>query len=325
MAGNQRVYKQRIRSTQTLQKVFRAMELIASSRIGQARRNAHEASPYDHALSHAVAAVGSYASLDHPILAEIAEHSGNPRVAVLVCTSDRGMAGAYSATILRESERLLAQLVEEGKEPVVYTFGRRAQSYFSFRGRPIERAWTGESDRPTEATMAEVSTTLLDAFMATAEEGGVGEVHIVFTRYVSMVSQVPEVRRMLPLTVVDVEEPEDSEDIEGAHGGAHHDEAGVQGEGPAASPTLPLYEFEPSAEEVMQALLTRYAASRIRNAILQSAASELASRQQAMHTATENADELIITYTRLANAARQGDITQEITEIVSGADALGSG
>ncbi|MBO3724809.1 F0F1 ATP synthase subunit gamma [Actinomyces bowdenii] len=322
MAGNQRVYKQRIRSTQTLQKVFRAMELIASSRIGAARRHAQEASPYDRALGQAVAAAGAHAHLDHPLLTQISQESDNPRVAILVCTSDRGMAGAYSAAILRESERLLAQLVEEGKEPRIYTFGRRAQSYFAFRGRAIERAWTGESDRPTEATMAEVSSALLADFLAPAQEG-VGEVYIVFTRYVSMVSQVPEVRRMLPLIVVGEEEAPTAGDEgrpeAGGPGAAGAPEPGARQGAPA------LYEFEPSAEEVMGALLQRYVATRIRNALLQSAASELASRQQAMHTATENAEDLIITYTRLANAARQGDITQEITEIVSGADALGSG
>ena len=313
MAGNQRVYKQRIRSTQTLQKVFRAMELIASSRIGAARRNAQEASPYDHALSEAVAAVGTYARLDHPI---IQERTDTNRVAVLVVTSDRGMAGAYSATILRESERLIDQLVEDGKEPVIFTFGRRAHSYFTFRRRDVEYSWVGQSDRPTDTAIDEVATMLLEYFLLPASAGGVGSVHIVFTRYVSMVSQVPEVRRMLPLTVVDVDGPGElnREDIAAGTEHVRAQDTGAQ----------PLYEFEPSPDAVLDALLTRYVSSRIRNALLQAAASELASRQQAMHTATDNAEDLIITYTRLANAARQGDITQEITEIVSGADALGA-
>lgn len=313
MAGNQRVYKQRIRSTETLQKVFRAMELIASSRIGAARRNAQESGPYDAALSQAVAAVGTYSRLDHPITRE---RHDTTRVAVLVVTSDRGMAGAYSATILRESERLIEQLVEAGKEPVVLTFGRRAANYFSFRGREVEKSWTGESDRPTDPTIDEVATALLEHFLRPASAGGVAEVHIVFTRYVSMVSQVPEVRRMLPLTVVDVDGPGElnREDIV----------AGQERIRAEATTAQPLYDFEPSADAVLDALLTRYVRSRIRNALLQAAASELASRQQAMHTATDNAEDLINTYTRLANAARQGDITQEITEIVSGADALGS-
>ena len=313
MAGNQRVYKQRIRSTQTLQKVFRAMELIASSRIGAASRNAQEASPYDHALSQAVAAVGTYSHLEHPITRE---RTDTNRVAVLVVTSDRGMAGAYSATVLRESERLIDQLVEEGRDPVVFTFGRRAHSYFTFRERDVEFSWAGQSDRPSDATIDEVATVLLDYFLQPPSAGGVAEVHIVFTRYVSMVSQVPEVRRMLPLKVVDVE------------GAGELDDAGneaLEKELVAKhGSSMPLYEFEPGPSEVLDALLTRYMGSRIRNALLQSAASELASRQQAMHTATDNAEDLIITYTRLANAARQGDITQEITEIVSGADALGA-
>ena len=313
MAGNQRVYKQRIRSTQTLQKVFRAMELIASSRIGAASRNAQEASPYDHALSQAVAAVGTYSHLEHPITRE---RTDTNRVAVLVVTSDRGMAGAYSATVLRESERLIDQLVEEGRDPVVFTFGRRAHSYFTFRERDVEFSWVGQSDRPSDAVIDEVAAVLLDYFLYPPSAGGVAEVHIVFTRYVSMVSQVPEVRRMLPLKVVDVA------------GAGELDEAGNEAlEKELAAKhgsSMPLYEFEPGPSEVLDALLTRYMGSRIRNALLQSAASELASRQQAMHTATDNAEDLIITYTRLANAARQGDITQEITEIVSGADALGA-
>ena len=313
MAGNQRVYKQRIRSTQTLQKVFRAMELIASSRIGAASRNAQEASPYDHALSQAVAAVGTYAHLEHPITRE---RTDTNRVAVLVVTSDRGMAGAYSATVLRESERLIDQLVEKGRKPVVFTFGRRAHSYFTFRERDVEYSWAGQSDRPSDAVIDEVATVLLDYFLQPPSAGGVAEVHIVFTRYVSMVSQVPEVRRMLPLTVVDIDGPGElnRDDIAAAQIKARPD--------PTA--TAPMYEFAPSAAEVLDGLLTRYVHSRIRNALLQAAASELASRQQAMHTATDNAEDLITTYTRLANAARQGDITQEITEIVSGADALGA-
>ena len=313
MAGNQRVYKQRIRSTQTLQKVFRAMELIASSRIGAASRNAQEASPYDHALSQAVAAVGTYAHLEHPITRE---RTDTNRVAVLVVTSDRGMAGAYSATVLRESERLIDQLVEKGRKPVVFTFGRRAHSYFTFRERDVEYSWAGQSDRPSDATIDEVATVLLDYFLRPPSAGGVAEVHIVFTRYVSMVSQVPEVRRMLPLTVVDIDGPGElnRDDIAAAQIKARPD--------PTA--TAPMYEFAPSAAKVLDGLLTRYVHSRIRNALLQAAASELASRQQAMHTATDNAEDLITTYTRLANAARQGDITQEITEIVSGADALGA-
>ena len=233
---------------------------------------------------------------------------------MLVVTSDRGMAGAYSATILRESERLIEHLVEEGKEPVIYTCGRRAQGYFSFRDRPVEKSWVGESDRPSAQMIDDISATLLSTFLAKPEDGAVSEVHIVFTRFKTMVTQVPEVRRMLPLRVVDVEGPGElvREDVAATQERFHAEETAA----------MPLYEFEPSSAEVLNALLPRYVASRINDALLQSAASELASRQRAMHTATDNAEELITTYTRLANAARQGEITQEITEIVSGADAL---
>ena len=309
MAGAQRVYKQRINSTKTLKKVFRAMELIAASRIGAAREAAQSSGPYNAALSRAVAAVASYSGLDHPITRE---RTDTNRVAVLVVTSDRGMAGAYSATILRESERLIEHLVEEGKEPVIYTCGRRAQGYFSFPDRPVEKSWVGESDRPSPQMIDDISATLLSTFLAKPEDGAVSEVHIVFTRFKTMVTQVPEVRRMLPLRVVDGPGELVREDVAATQERFHAEETAA----------MPLYEFEPSSAEVLNALLPRYVASRINDALLQSAASELASRQRAMHTATDNAEELITTYTRLANAARQGEITQEITEIVSGADAL---
>lgn len=296
MAGSQRVYKQKIRATQTLKKVFRAMELIAASRITKARRKAQGRDPYTLALVRAVSAVAEHANLDHPL---IRGRQDTNRVAVLAITSDRGMAGAYSATVLRETERLLERLESEGKEPVLYVSGRRGESYFRFRGREVVRSWTGSSDNPDAETSTEIADELLAAFLAPAEEGGVGELHVVFTRFVSMVSQVPQVRRMLPLEVV-----------EGVT------EAGAQ--------PLPLYEFEPSPDEVLDALLPLYVRNRIYAQHLMAAASELAARQQAMHTATDNAEDLIRDYTRLANQARQADITSEITEIVSGADALAS-
>ncbi|RPF25787.1 F0F1 ATP synthase subunit gamma [Georgenia muralis] len=296
MAGSQRVYKQKIRATQTLKKVFRAMELIAASRITKARKKAQGRDPYTLALVRAVSAVAEHANLDHPL---IKGRQDTNRVAVLAITSDRGMAGAYSATVLRETERLLERLESEGKEPVLYVSGRRGESYFRFRGREVVRSWTGSSDNPDAETSTEIADELLAAFLAPAEEGGVGELHVVFTRFVSMVSQVPQVRRMLPLEV-------------------------VEGVTEAGAHALPLYEFEPSPDEVLDALLPLYVRNRIYAQHLMAAASELAARQQAMHTATDNAEDLIRDYTRLANQARQADITSEITEIVSGADALAS-
>lgn len=309
MAGQQRVYKQRIASTQTLGKVFRAMEMIAASRIGAARRAATELGPYERALTQAVAAVAVHTDLGHPLTDE---RHDTPRVAVLVIASDRGMAGAYSATILRETEKLLERLREQGKDPVLYTSGRRAQQYFRFRGVPIERSWEGESDSPSPEMVRSISTELLDRFLDPGLLTGVCQVHLVYTRFRTMMSQVPAVRQMLPLTVVDA--PESDQEREGELGQVDHPEQ-----------AFPEYEFIPSAQGVLDALLPLYVESRIRNVLLQSAASELASRQRAMHTATDNAEDLITKYTRLANSARQAEITQEISEIVGGADALVKG
>lgn len=297
MAGQQRVYRARIRSTQSLKKMFRAQELIAASRIGRARDRMAAASPYARAITRAVSAVATHSNVTHPLLAE---RTDTQRVAVLLIASDRGMAGAYSASVIRETERLVERLEGEGKEVALYISGRRAESYYRFRKRELAAAWTGQSDAPTSELAEEIASTLLDAFAAPAGEGGVGELHIVSTQFVNMVSQRPQVIRMLPLEVV-----------EGV---------AVAGENEA----LPLYDFEPDAAEVLDALLPRYVRSRIFSCLLQAAASELASRQRAMHTATENAEDLIRMYTRLANQARQAEITQEISEIVSGADALAS-
>ena len=306
MGGQQRIYKQRIASTTTLAKVFRAMEMIAASRIGAARRAATEAGPYEKALTQAVAAVAVHTDLDHPLTLE---REDTKRVAILVVASDRGMAGAYSATILRESEKLISDLTADGFEPLLYTFGRRAAAYFRFRGVTIEREWEGESDSPSPETARDIASVLLERFLDPDPTTGVGSLHLVYTRFKTVMRQVPEVRQMLPLTVVDT--PESDEEREAERGYA---------DDPASA--LPEYEFIPSPEAVLDTLLPLYVEARIHNVLLQSAASELASRQRAMHTATDNAEELITKYTRLANSARQAEITQEITEIVGGADAL---
>lgn len=297
MAGQQRVYRQRIKSTQALKKMFRAQELIAASRIGRARGRMASAAPYARAITRAVSAVATHSDVSHPLLAE---RHDTDRVAVLLIASDRGMAGAYSASVIRETERLVERLESEGKAVALYVAGRRAQAYYTFRHRELAAAWTGQSDAPSSDLAEEIATTLLDAFAAPADEGGVGELHIVSTQFLNMVSQRPQVIRMLPLEVVE----------------------GVAE--PGSGDVLPLYEFEPDPDQVLDALLPRYVRSRIFSCLLQAAASELASRQRAMHTATENAEDLIRMYTRLANQARQAEITQEISEIVSGADALAS-
>ena len=297
MAGLQRVYKQRIKSTQSLKKMFRAQELIAASRIGRARDRVTMAAPYSRAITRAVSAVATHSNVSHPFLVE---RTDTKRVAVLVIASDRGMAGAYSASVIRETERLVDQLEGEGKNIALYVSGRRAVSFYSFRGREVAGSWAGHSDAPSTEVAGEIAEALLDAFRAPAEEGGVAEVHVVYTQFVNMVTQRPRVIRLLPLEIVEGVAPADDAE------------------------TLPLYEFEPEPAVVLDALLPRYVRSRIYASLLQAAASELAARQRAMHTATENAEDLIRMYTRLANQARQGEITQEISEIVSGADALAS-
>lgn len=294
MGGQQRVYNQKIRSTETLKKMFRAMELIAASRISKARERAGHAAPYSRAITRAVSAVATHSSVEHRLLTE---RTDTQRVAVLVVTADRGMAGAYSASVLREAERLRDVLRSEGKEVALYVAGRRGVSFYQFRGIEVVKSWLGDSDNPRVEVAEDIADTLLEAFTADPDEGGVAELHVVFTRFRSMVSQEPQVIRMLPLEVVEgVAEP---------------------GEG-----LLPLYEFEPNTGDVLDALLPRYIRSRIFNALLQAAASELAARQRAMRTAVDNAEDLIRTFTRLKNTARQAEITQEISEIVSGADAL---
>jgi F-type H+-transporting ATPase subunit gamma len=297
VAGKQRYYRDRIRSTQALKKIFRAMELMAASRIGKARSSVESSGPYARAITRAVSAVVGHAEIDHPLTRERPE---SRRTAVLLVTADRGMAGAYSAAVLREGERLMKQLYDDGADVDLYVTGRRAVSYFTFRHRELSGTWTGFSDSPSAEVSAEIAHTLLQAFLTDPADGGVGQLYVVYTHFVNMVTQTPRVVRMLPLEVVeDTGEP-------------HEDEA------------IPLYEFEPSAEVVLDALLPQYVRSRIYSFLLQSAASELAARQRAMHTATDNAEDLIRDFTRQANQARQSEITQEISEIVSGADALAS-
>jgi F-type H+-transporting ATPase subunit gamma len=291
--GSQRVYRQRIKSTQSLKKMFRAQELIAASRIGRARARATSATPFAQAITRAVSALATHAHVGHPM---IESRHDTAKVAVLVVASDRGMAGSYSAVIIRETERLLERLEREGKKPELYVAGRRAISYFRYRGRELSEQWSYGSDSPSSEVANEIADALLAAHSASAENGGVAELHVVYTQFVNMVTQRPRVVRMLPLEVVE--------------GVVEHDEV------------EPLYDFEPSVEVVLDALLPRYVRSRIFSFLLEAAASELASRQRAMHTAVENAEDLIRNYTRLANQARQADITQEISEIVSGADAL---
>lgn len=221
------------------------------------------------------------------------------------------MAGSYSSAILRRTESLIEKLRLNGQEVQLYLVGRKAKSYFEFRERPYARAWEGHTDAPSVETAVEIRDALLEAYDLPFEKGGVDELHIVYTEFKSMVVQEPKILRLLPIHVSEAKEL--GEEI------VPDQELGEDEYQQNAS-----FEFEPSAEEVLNELLPRYVASRIFSCLLQAAASELASRQRAMKTAGDNAETLITKYTRLMNNARQAEITQELSEIVGGADALSS-
>jgi len=296
MGAQLRVYRQKIRSAQTTKKITRAMELIAASRIQKAQQRVSASVPYARAVTRAVSAVATFSNAKHVLTTE----PENPtRAAIVVFASDRGLAGAFNANVLRESEELATLLREQGKDVVYYLVGRRAVGYYNFRKRAFEESWIGDTDSPTFETAQAIGQAVVAKFSQDTADGGVDEVHIVYNRFVSMLTQTPEVVRILPLEIVEgVEEPD-------AHASA-----------------LPLYEFEPDATTVLDALLPVYIETRIFNALLQSAASKHAATQKAMKSASDNADKLIRDYTRLANNARQAEITQQISEIVGGADAL---
>jgi F-type H+-transporting ATPase subunit gamma len=279
-----------------MKKITRAMELIAASRIIKAQQRARAAAPYARELTRAISALATYSNVDHPMTTEPEDPK---RAAVLIITSDRGLAGAYSSNVLKEGERLAERLRSEGKEVVTYLAGRKGEAYYKFRDRPVAESWSGFSDQPKYDNAHAIGEALITSFMAEQDdEGSVDEVHLVYTQFRSMLVQEPHSVRLLPLEVVEGEEQPESDEV------------------------LPLYEFEPSAEEVLSQLLPKYVQSRIFFALLQASASELAARQKAMKSATDNADELIKKFTRIANQARQAGITQEISEIVGGVNAL---
>jgi F-type H+-transporting ATPase subunit gamma len=297
MAAQIRVLRRRIRSTQSIKKITRAMELIATSRIVKARARVQESRPYAEQITAVLTELASNAALDHPLLVE----RENPRrAAVLVVTSDRGQAGGYNNNVLKEAEALYSLLREEGKEPVIYVIGRKGVNYYRFRNREVKESWTGFSEQPSYADAAEAARTLVEAFMADADdENSVDELHLVYTQFKNMVTQTPQARRMAPMVVEYVEKEESPS-------------GGIQ----------PLYEFEPDPDALFDALLPKYIGARLFSALLESAASESANRQRAMKAATDNANELIRSLTLESNQARQAQITQEISEIVGGANAL---
>lgn len=292
MGAQLRVYTQKIKSAQSTKKITKAMELIAASRIQKALVRVKASNPYARALTRAVSAVATYSNEAHPLTVERAELK---RAAIVILTSDRGLAGAFNSQIIREAGELRAKLEAEGKEVDHYLVGNKAVGYFKFRQRPYLKEWTGISDNPTPEVAQEIAATVLEAYVSEQ----VDEIHVVYNRFVSMMTQDPTTVRLLPLEVVEAEESSEAEH-------------------------LPLYEFEPEPGKVLDALLPVYVESRIFNALLQSAAAKQAATQKAMKSASDNADKLITDYTRLRNNARQAEITTQISEIVGGADALAS-
>ncbi|MBV9379076.1 MAG: F0F1 ATP synthase subunit gamma [Streptosporangiaceae bacterium] len=295
MAAQLRAVRARIRAVKSISKITRAQELIAASRIIRAQQRSRAAQPYARELTRAVEAVVSRSSsLDHPLVTEPQSVS---RAAVLILTSDGGFAGAFNANVLRETARLRQREQERGVEAVPYVAGRKGIAWHRFRNIEIAQEWSGFSVRPGYRNAEEVSEALLEAYSRPSEDGGVDEIYLVSTEFVSMLTQRPAVRRLLPMEI--------------------EERTGEPPTGP-----LPQYEFEPSPDKVLDALLPQYVASRIFYAMLESAASELASRRRAMKAATDNANDLLNRLTREANNARQAEITQEISEIVGGANAL---
>jgi F-type H+-transporting ATPase subunit gamma len=302
MAATLRELRGRIRSAGSIKKITKAQELIATSRIAKAQARVEAARPYSAEITNMLTDLAAESALDHPLL--VARE--NPkRAAVLVVSSDRGLCGAYNANVLRRAEELISLLREEGKAPVLYVVGRKALGYFTFRNWAITESWIGFSDKPTYEQSQEIADTLVAAFLAGADDEGEGpgadgilgvdELHIVFTEFKSMLTQVAEARRIAPMVVEYVEEDT----------GPHT-----------------LFSFEPDATTLFESLLPRYVATRIFSALLEASASESASRRRAMKAASDNADDLIKILTLMANRERQAQITQEISEIVGGANAL---
>ncbi|MBQ0993341.1 F0F1 ATP synthase subunit gamma [Micromonospora sp. PSH03] len=302
MAAQVRVLRQRIRSAKSMKKITKAMELVATSRIAKAQARVQASLPYAQAITGVLTALASNARIDHPLLTP---RERVRRAGVLLVTSDRGLAGGYSSNAIRMAESLIARLKADGKEPVLYVIGRKGVGFYRFRERPIEANWTGFSEQPSFEDARTVGETLIKAFTAGADDvdGGAGadgvlgvdELHIVYTEFHSLMTQNPVTKVIGPMQVEDR---------------------------PRSEGLLPAYEFEPEAEALLDALLPRYINTRIYAALIESAASESAARRRAMKSATDNAEEMIEKYTREMNSARQAGITQEISEIVGGANAL---
>jgi F-type H+-transporting ATPase subunit gamma len=304
MAGQLRILRRRIASVSSMKKITKAMELVATSRIAKAQERVAASLPYAYAITDVLTALASSADINHPLLQP---RSVVRRAGVLVITSDRGLCGAYNANAIRTCEELITKLRDDGKQVRLYVVGRKGVAYYRFRNREIEQSWTGFSDQPSFEDAREVGETMLAAFTAGAddtEEGlpgpdgvvGVDELHVVHTQFKTLMTQTPVANFLAPMQV---EETEADEDI-----------------------VLPAYDYEPDPDTLFDALLPKYINTRIYAAMIDAAASEWAARRRAMKSASDNAEEVLRTLTRERNSARQAEITQEISEIVGGANAL---
>ncbi|ALP49913.1 F0F1 ATP synthase subunit gamma [Corynebacterium glutamicum] len=314
-----RELRDRIRSVNSTKKITKAQELIATSRITKAQGRVAAAAPYAEEIQRVLERLASASSLDHPMLRE---REGGKRAAVLVVTSDRGMAGGYNHNVLKKAAELEKLLAESGYEVVRYVTGKKGVDYYKFRAEDVAGAWTGFSQDPDWAATHNVRRHLIDGFTASSEgeaawreglnlpEGqdiqGFDQVHVVYTEFISMLAQNPVVHQLLPVEpVIEDEIFEKGEDLLSSSGEVEPD-----------------YEFEPDADTLLEALLPQYVSRRLFSIFLEAAAAESASRRNAMKSATDNATELVKDLSRVANQARQAQITQEITEIVGGAGAL---
>ncbi|MGH3715888.1 MAG: F0F1 ATP synthase subunit gamma [Micromonosporaceae bacterium] len=302
MGAQIRILRRRIKTVRSMKKITKAMELVATSRLGKAQERVAASRPYADAITDVLTALASNANIDHPVLKA---RETVRRAGVLVICSDRGLCGGYNANVIRTAEELISRLRADGKEPVLYVVGRKALTYYRFRDRAVEQSWTGFSERPTFDDARQVATELVKAFDLGADdeaEGpgadgvyGVDELHVVYTTFRSLMTQAPTAKVLAPM---EVEEAEETPGL------------------------LPMYYFEPEAEQLLGALLPKYLNTRVYAALLDSAASESAARRRAMKAATDNAEDVARTLTRQMNSARQAEITQEISEIVGGANAL---
>jgi F-type H+-transporting ATPase subunit gamma len=340
MPASLRVLRRRIRSTKNIAQITKAMEMVAASRIAKAQARVHAARPYSDEFTHVLTTAAEAGASDHPLLVAREEPT---RAGVLVVTSDRGLAGGYNANVLREAERLLRELSDAGKEPSLFVIGGKGAAYFRFRGRESSGQWSGFSEVPDYPNATRAADTMTACFLAGGQEtvqrpsedegsgsgdgsgegegggssqassfvppeeaeglAGVDELHVVFTAFDSIASQSVTSRQIAPL---ELDESEDSSE----------ESSGDPEERQAE------YEFEPEPEVLFDRLMPKYLRARVFAALLDAAASESAARQRAMKAATDNANDLVENLTREANQARQAQITQEISEIVGGANAL---